>query len=212
MRNETLAFLFHCRQIFKQFLANRILKDPKQRRFFKANDLYELFDLGIDDCKGGTETAAIFAGTGSEVKRSDLKGRSDLKVNKTSHTNVNRFDRLKEKKKNEMENEEEENEHFFEESEVTKMRELAKMLSQKLVGVGMDVDKGQSSKSIRDRSDVCADIVSNKLDVSKRKSSHSEEEKDKSVKREESSRREKRKKKHKKKRKDASKDIIAMTL
>uniref|UniRef100_A0A1I7X9A6 Sodium/hydrogen exchanger n=1 Tax=Heterorhabditis bacteriophora TaxID=37862 RepID=A0A1I7X9A6_HETBA len=29
----------------KQFLANRILKDPKQRRFFKTNDLHELFTL-----------------------------------------------------------------------------------------------------------------------------------------------------------------------
>ncbi|KAJ8318779.1 LOW QUALITY PROTEIN: hypothetical protein KUTeg_003870 [Tegillarca granosa] len=196
--------IYH-RQIFKQFLANRILKDPKQRRFFKANDMYELFDLGIDDCKGGTETAAIFAGTGSEVKRSDLKSRPDLKTNRTSNTKVNRFDRLKEKKKNEKESEEEDNEHCFEDSEVTKMRELAKMLSQKLVGGSMDVDKSQSSKAKDDSKDVCSDFVGKTLDVTKRKSSHSEEEeKDKSVKGEESSRREKRKKKHKKKRKDAS--------
>ena len=33
------------RQIFKQFLANRVLKDPKQRRFFKSNDLHDLFTL-----------------------------------------------------------------------------------------------------------------------------------------------------------------------
>lgn len=50
------------RQIFKQFLTNRILKDPKQRRFFKSNDLYELFTLSAPDGAQGTETSALFAG------------------------------------------------------------------------------------------------------------------------------------------------------
>lgn len=59
--------IYH-RQIFKQFLTNRVLKDPKQRRFFKSNDLFELFTLGTDDPKIGTETSAIFAGTGSDIK------------------------------------------------------------------------------------------------------------------------------------------------
>ena len=62
----SMVFLFN-RQIFKQFLTNRVLKDPKQRRLFKTNDLYELFSLGLSDDKGETETAAIFAGTGSDV-------------------------------------------------------------------------------------------------------------------------------------------------
>ena len=61
------------RQIFKQFLSNRVLKDPKQRRFFKANDLYELFSLGGVHPKGATETSAIFAGTGSDVVPKKLK-------------------------------------------------------------------------------------------------------------------------------------------
>ncbi|KAM3606079.1 uncharacterized protein V6R79_010359 [Siganus canaliculatus] len=59
--------IYH-RQIFKQFLTNRVLKDPKQRRFFKSNDIYELFTLADPDRDQGTETSAIFAGTGSEVK------------------------------------------------------------------------------------------------------------------------------------------------
>ncbi|XP_028915565.1 DNA excision repair protein ERCC-6 isoform X2 [Ornithorhynchus anatinus] len=58
--------IYH-RQIFKQFLTNRVLKDPKQRRFFKSNDLYELFTLSNPDGSQGTETSAIFAGTGSDV-------------------------------------------------------------------------------------------------------------------------------------------------
>ncbi|KAM6156362.1 DNA excision repair protein ERCC-6 [Erethizon dorsatum] len=58
--------IYH-RQIFKQFLTNRVLKDPKQRRFFKSNDLYELFTLTSPDASQSTETSAIFAGTGSDV-------------------------------------------------------------------------------------------------------------------------------------------------
>ncbi|XP_065376800.1 DNA excision repair protein ERCC-6 isoform X5 [Macaca fascicularis] len=52
--------IYH-RQIFKQFLTNRVLKDPKQRRFFKSNDLYELFTLTSPDASQSTETSAIFA-------------------------------------------------------------------------------------------------------------------------------------------------------
>lgn len=37
--------IYH-RQIFKQFLTNKILKDPKQKRFFKMNELQDLFSLG----------------------------------------------------------------------------------------------------------------------------------------------------------------------
>jgi len=45
-----------------------VLKDPKQRRFFKSNDLYELFTLDNCDKRYGTETSAIFAGSNCEVK------------------------------------------------------------------------------------------------------------------------------------------------
>ncbi|XP_053307111.1 DNA excision repair protein ERCC-6 [Spea bombifrons] len=64
--------IYH-RQIFKQFLANRVLKDPKQRRFFKSNDLYELFTLSSPDDSQGTETSAIFAGTSSDVSKYTIK-------------------------------------------------------------------------------------------------------------------------------------------
>ncbi|XP_048864390.1 DNA excision repair protein ERCC-6 isoform X2 [Brienomyrus brachyistius] len=59
--------IYH-RQIFKQFLTNRVLKDPKQRRFFKSNDIYELFTLSDPDGSQGTETSAIFSGTGSDIQ------------------------------------------------------------------------------------------------------------------------------------------------
>ncbi|XP_076021677.1 DNA excision repair protein ERCC-6 [Genypterus blacodes] len=77
--------IYH-RQIFKQFLTNRVLKDPKQRRFFKSNDIYELFTLSNPD--GGTETSAIFAGTGSDIQApmKPKKPRSSHTLNHTSHT------------------------------------------------------------------------------------------------------------------------------
>jgi len=67
MTSGTIEEKIYHRQIYKQFLVNRVLKDPKQRRFFKSNDLYELFTLNETD-NDKTETSAIFAGTGSNVK------------------------------------------------------------------------------------------------------------------------------------------------
>ncbi|XP_060728467.1 DNA excision repair protein ERCC-6 isoform X1 [Tachysurus vachellii] len=78
--------IYH-RQIFKQFLTNRVLKDPKQRRFFKSNDIYELFTLSNPDGSQGTETSAIFAGTGSDVqipKRHKAPYPSPSKLQQTS--------------------------------------------------------------------------------------------------------------------------------
>ena len=53
--------IFH-RQIFKQFLTNKILKDPKQRQTFQLQDLHDLFTLG-DASDETTETSKLFEGT-----------------------------------------------------------------------------------------------------------------------------------------------------
>ena len=45
-----------------------MLTNPLQRRFFKSNDLFELFTLGDVGPQQSTETGAIFAGTGSEIR------------------------------------------------------------------------------------------------------------------------------------------------
>uniref|UniRef100_A0A8C7YJR3 DNA excision repair protein ERCC-6 n=1 Tax=Oryzias sinensis TaxID=183150 RepID=A0A8C7YJR3_9TELE len=79
--------IYH-RQIFKQFLTNRVLKDPKQRRFFKSNDIYELFTLADPDGSQGTETSAIFAGTGSDVKVTKKPARPKP-TNNHSHSSAN---------------------------------------------------------------------------------------------------------------------------
>lgn len=49
------------RQIYKHFLTNKILKNPQQRRFFKARDMKDLFTLNEDGMDGSTETSNIFS-------------------------------------------------------------------------------------------------------------------------------------------------------
>jgi DNA excision repair protein ERCC-6 len=65
MTAGTIEEKIYHRQIFKQFLTNKILKDPKQRQTFQMKDLYDLFTLGGTD-DGTTETGQMFQGT--EVK------------------------------------------------------------------------------------------------------------------------------------------------
>ncbi|KAI9288967.1 SNF2 family N-terminal domain-containing protein [Umbelopsis sp. AD052] len=59
MTSGTIEEKIYHRQIFKQFLTNKILKDPKQKRFFDASNLQNLFTLSTDDADG-TETGSLF--------------------------------------------------------------------------------------------------------------------------------------------------------
>lgn len=79
--------IYH-RQIFKTFLTNKILKDPKQRRFFKVNDLHDLFSLG-DQEEVGTETGDLF--NGSETKFDGNKDRKSNRLFKPKHKNDDDF-------------------------------------------------------------------------------------------------------------------------
>lgn len=65
MTAGTIEEKIYHRQIFKQFLTNKILKDPKQRQTFHMKDLHDLFTLGGTE-DGTTETGEMFKGT--EVK------------------------------------------------------------------------------------------------------------------------------------------------
>jgi DNA excision repair protein ERCC-6 len=62
MTAGTIEEKIYHRQIFKQFLTNKILKDPKQRQTFQMKDLYDLFTLGSNE-DGTTETGEMFKGT-----------------------------------------------------------------------------------------------------------------------------------------------------
>jgi DNA excision repair protein ERCC-6 len=50
--------IYH-RQIYKQFLSNKVLKDPKHRTTFNLHDLHDLFTLGSSE-EEGTETGRLF--------------------------------------------------------------------------------------------------------------------------------------------------------
>ncbi|KAL2919631.1 DNA repair protein rhp26 [Polyrhizophydium stewartii] len=66
MTSGTIEEKIYHRQIFKQFMTNKILKDPRQRRFFKSNDLHDLFMLGGSD-EATTETGDLFRGASVPV-------------------------------------------------------------------------------------------------------------------------------------------------
>lgn len=70
MTAGTIEEKIYHRQIFKQFLTNKILKDPKQRQTFQMKDLYDLFTLGSTE-DGTTETGEMFKGTEVQVQFSN---------------------------------------------------------------------------------------------------------------------------------------------
>jgi DNA excision repair protein ERCC-6 len=57
MTAGTIEEKIYHRQIFKQFLTNKVLKDPKQRQTFEMSNLHDLFSLGTE---GPTETSTLF--------------------------------------------------------------------------------------------------------------------------------------------------------
>lgn len=62
MTAGTIEEKIYHRQIFKQFLTNKILRDPKQRQTFQFGELHDLFSLG-DEQHGPTETSKLFKET-----------------------------------------------------------------------------------------------------------------------------------------------------
>lgn len=75
--------IYH-RQIFKQFLTQRILEDPKQTRLFRATDLHDLFELNApedDDIEESesTETADMFSGLEEEIGKK-MRGDNKRKI------------------------------------------------------------------------------------------------------------------------------------
>lgn len=78
MTAGTIEEKIYHRQIFKQFLTNKILRDPKQRQTFQLRDLHDLFTLGEAN-DGQTETGSLFKGT--EVKLSVDKAANETADN-----------------------------------------------------------------------------------------------------------------------------------
>lgn len=74
--------MYH-RQIYKHFLTNKILKNPQQRRFFKARNMKDLFTLNDDGNGGSTETSNIFSQLSEDVNVvGDQKDKEDKQKHK----------------------------------------------------------------------------------------------------------------------------------
>ena len=61
--------IYH-RQLFKSFLTNKILKDPKQQQTFQMSSLQDLFTLGSAH-REETETGKLFEGTETHIPKSE---------------------------------------------------------------------------------------------------------------------------------------------
>lgn len=59
------------RQIYKQFLTNKILKDPRQKRFFHSRVMKDLLTLQLTG-EGRSETGDIFAEINGELVQNDF--------------------------------------------------------------------------------------------------------------------------------------------
>ncbi|KAL2182022.1 SNF2 family N-terminal domain-containing protein [Thermothelomyces heterothallicus CBS 202.75] len=77
MTAGTIEEKIYHRQIFKQFLSNKVLKDPKQQTTFNLSDLHDLFSLSSYE-DGVTETSEMFKG--SDVKNFKRSGPKELIV------------------------------------------------------------------------------------------------------------------------------------
>ncbi|ORY92326.1 SNF2 family N-terminal domain-domain-containing protein [Syncephalastrum racemosum] len=83
MTAGTIEEKIYHRQIYKQFLTNKVLKDPKQKRFFDASNLRSLFSLGTEDTEG-TETGRLFHGT--EIRPNEMQpGSEEHKRRESEH-------------------------------------------------------------------------------------------------------------------------------
>ncbi|KAF9208273.1 hypothetical protein BGZ49_009325 [Haplosporangium sp. Z 27] len=92
MTSGTIEEKIYHRQIFKQFLTNKILKDPKQRRFFKSHDMGDLFTLEGEDAIG-TETGGIFQGSEVAIK-TKASERSKRKSNKRGDDSLEELSKI----------------------------------------------------------------------------------------------------------------------
>lgn len=89
MTAGTIEEKIYHRQIFKQFLTNKILRDPKQRQTFQMSDLHNLFILGDD---GPTETSKLFqdANVGFNENPADATSKTDGKAGKSTQLDTPR--------------------------------------------------------------------------------------------------------------------------
>ncbi|KAJ4292115.1 DNA repair protein rhp26 [Collariella sp. IMI 366227] len=79
MTAGTIEEKIYHRQIFKQFLSNKVLKDPKQQTTFNLSDLHDLFSLSSYE-DGVTETSEMFKGKNKETDLRTIAGVASLET------------------------------------------------------------------------------------------------------------------------------------
>ena len=84
MTAGTIEEKIYHRQLFKQFLTNKILRDPKQRQTFQMKDLHDLFTLGEAD-GNATETSELFKGTEVRFNNENVMESSDQRMQTLSN-------------------------------------------------------------------------------------------------------------------------------
>ncbi|KAF2135338.1 uncharacterized protein K452DRAFT_293300 [Aplosporella prunicola CBS 121167] len=89
MTAGTIEEKIYHRQIFKQFLTNKILRDPTQRQTFQLKDLHDLFTLG-DAENGETETGTLFKGTETRFDQEGEQQSSETTEHITNITGISR--------------------------------------------------------------------------------------------------------------------------
>lgn len=98
MTAGTIEEKIYHRQLFKQFLINKILRDPKQRHAFQMKDLHDLFTLGGADAPA-TETSELFKGTevrfNNDEAPSTSTGSTNGRTNEKSANGVNLDDSVR---------------------------------------------------------------------------------------------------------------------
>lgn len=67
MTEGTIEEKIYHRQIFKQFMTNKVLKDPKQRSSYDLSDLYDLFTYTAGD-KAAAQRSDVFKGAEVDIK------------------------------------------------------------------------------------------------------------------------------------------------
>ena len=85
MTAGTIEEKIYHRQLFKQFLINKILRDPKQRQTFQMKDLHDLFTLGGVD-EPATETSTLFKGTEVRFDNKEPPTEPVVKIDQTNGT------------------------------------------------------------------------------------------------------------------------------
>ncbi|XP_022114021.2 DNA excision repair protein ERCC-6-like [Pieris rapae] len=88
----TIEEKIYQRQIFKNFLSNRILIDPNQKNILTTSTLQGLFTLEDLNCDGDTETASLFKHTKIKINdKTKEKGKISLNSSKKKIENMKKL-------------------------------------------------------------------------------------------------------------------------